>query len=119
MMESDVTLLPSIIEAVEVVEAVEGTQWIPDWLQGDTFFSEYDFWRFAAISDDRLCFGCSIYDKMVFSGAELRFEFPYLEIVDANLIFAYIHPNCRCVLTRVINPLDFTQFDSLSWLLET
>jgi hypothetical protein len=43
----------------------------------------------------------------VFTGLELRAAFPWLEIVDANTIWARVHPNCRCKLWRITNPLDY------------
>jgi hypothetical protein len=111
MTESEATQLPSIIEVVGVVEAVEGRQRIPSWLQGNTFFSQNDLWLFSAVVDDHTCFDCQLYDKMVSAGDELCGEFPYMEIIDENMILAMVHPHCRCILTRIVNLLDTVQFD--------
>ena len=69
-------------------------------------------WLFTAAVDDRTCFNCSLYDKMIYTGDELRGEFPWLEIIDEDTILAMVHPNCRCILTRLVNPLDVLQFDA-------
>jgi hypothetical protein len=111
MTENEATQLPSIIDAVLAVEAVEGTLWIPDWLRSNTYFSQNDLWLFAAVVDDHTCFDCQIYDKMVYSGDELRSEFPYMEIIDETTILALVHPHCRCILTRIVSLLDSVQFD--------
>ena len=77
----------AVVEAVLYVEKIlswqEAQTRIPFWLQGQTFFSEWDFWTFTAIMDDRTCFSCNVLDKMMFTGLELRMDFPYLEIIDA------------------------------------
>lgn len=109
-MDSDIPL--SVIEAVEEVERL--AQWetfkrIPDNLSGQSFFGEFDFWLFMAIEDDVTCFSCKVLDKIVFTGLELRGAFQYLQIVDGNTILALVHPNCRCVLLRITNLLDYIQ----------
>jgi hypothetical protein len=48
-----------------------------------------------------MCRDCEEYDGQSFSGEELRLVFPYLEIVDQDLIYPKVHPNCRCALIRV------------------
>jgi hypothetical protein len=115
---------PSLaIKAIEAIEAVIAVQeqldWeeikrIPDWLRSQTFFGEFDLWLLQTIepADDRICFGCTVLDKIVFTGLELRSAFPWLEVIDANTIMAKVHPNCRCKLLRITNPLDYI---TISW----
>jgi len=115
---NDTLSLP--IDAVRAVEAVqEQTEWetikrIPDDLKGTSFFGEFDIWLFQTIepADERICFACNVLDKIIFTGMELRAAFPWMMIVHANLILALVHPNCRCTLTRITNPLDYIQ---LAW----
>jgi len=112
ILENESLLCSQIVEAVEQVERLE--EWetikrIPDDLRGQSFFGEYDFWLFQTIepSDDRICFACTVLDKIIFTGLELRGAMPYLQIIDGNTILAGIHPNCRCKLLRITNPLDY------------
>ncbi len=116
---SSPSLLRDVAAAVEAVLCVEDFLcWqeaqtrIPDWLQSQTFFSERDFWKFTAIMDDRTCFTCNILDKIMFTGAELRLLFPCMVLFDFDTILAYLHPHCRCILTRMVSLLDYTQLDA-------
>jgi len=68
-----------------------------------TFFGKNDLWMYLAIMDDRTCDTCIRYDTAdVWHGNELRREFPYLEIHDENTIRVNAHPNCRCLLIRLV-----------------
>ncbi len=78
---------------------------------GVSYFSEHDWWYFQAITDDRTCFPCNTNDKTTFTGDELLDMFPYLEIGDENTILAWVHPNCRCILIRISDPLDYLGLD--------
>lgn len=70
---------------------------------GVTFFSENDVWLFDATLDTKVCPLCRAADEISqFRGNNLRMNFPYLEIIDENTIEPNVHPNCRCVLKRVI-----------------
>lgn len=106
------------LEAIEAAEAVmaikaqldwETIKRIPDDLRGQTFFGQFDLWLFETIepADDKICFSCNVLDKIVFTGLELQSAFPWMQILDANHILALVHPNCRCILTRITNPLDY------------
>jgi hypothetical protein len=109
---SDLALvLESVLGVEEVLAWQEAQARIPSWLRGNTFFSERDFWVFTAVMDDRTCFHCNILDKVLFTGLELRLAFPYLEIIDVKTVLARVHPHCRCILTRVTNPLDLARLD--------
>src|SRR5512143_2904567 len=79
-----VAVVAAVLQVEELLQWQEAQARIPFWLQGQTFFSEWDFWAFTSIMDDRTCFSCNVLDKMVFAGAELRADFPYLEIIDGN-----------------------------------
>ena len=117
---SSSSLAAEAVEAVEAVSALEAyLEWetikrIPDYLRGQSFFGEYDLWLFQTIepADKRICFSCTVLDKIVWTGLELRSAFPWLEIVDGNTIWARVHPNCRCKLSRITNPLDYI---TISW----
>jgi hypothetical protein len=103
----------SVVEAVDQTlqqEAFDEVSKIPSFLKGYmTFFGEYDYWLFMTVepSDDRICFSCQVLDKMIFTGLELRSAFPFLIIEDGYTIRAFVHPNCRCVLIRITNPMDY------------
>jgi len=81
-----------------------------------SFFSQYDLWIYHAVLDDRLCLTCLDNEKTprIF-GNELRAKFPYLEIIDENTINAKVHPNCRCLLTRITE----WDIDTLKWFIQT
>ncbi len=104
-------VVAAVLQVEELLKWQEAQTRIPFWLQGTTFFSEWDFWTFNSIVDDRTCFSCNVLDKIMFTGLELRLAFPYLEIIDENTILAHVHPNCRCLLTRITSLLDYTQLD--------
>jgi hypothetical protein len=92
----------SAVRAVAAIKRIDREQY-PETV---TFFSEKDQWIFNAVSDIRVCELClSFEDIGIFSGDLLRTFFPYLEIVDVDEIEANVHPNCRCMLKRIINPL--------------
>ncbi len=119
---SSPSLLRDVAAAVEAVLCVEDfLNWqeaqtrIPVWLQNQTFFSEWDYWKFTAIMDDRTCFVCNVLDKILFTGAELRLVFPFMVLFDFDTILAYVHPHCRCILTRMISILDYTQLDTFPY----
>ena len=71
---------------------------------GTTFFSENDLWLFQETLDTRVCELCRTAAQIgIFRGNNLRVNFPYLEIVDVNTIYPNVHPNCRCVLHRILH----------------
>lgn len=119
---------PAIIDAVDAVLSVQkqlalegAIQRIPDGLRGNSFFGEFDLWLYQTIEpdDNRICFNCRVLDKITWTGLELRLAFPYLEIIDTNTILVYVHPNCRCTLTRITDPLAYLQLDlgpGMDWL---
>ncbi len=115
-MESQLTRLESITEVVAVVQAVEGAKLRKDipLRPGVTFFSKQDYWLYQEIQDERICQVCRANaDIGVFNGLHLRARFPYLVILDENMIGGLesgggglAHPNCRCFLIRQIIPME-------------
>jgi len=96
--------------AVEAVEAVLKAKHRIDREQyplSTTFFSVLDRWLYYAVSDTKVCPTCMFFENQQpaggYSGDWLRGNFPYLEILDVDEIAANVHPNCRCVLKRIIN----------------
>jgi len=70
------------VKLIEVVRAVAETR----------------FYRYIAISDNKTCECCQAYDGRLFTEAEMRDEFPYLQQRDQYVFYPRVHPNCRCVL---------------------
>lgn len=92
------------MRAVQAVKALaEDKSWIPEEFRGKrTFFSDWDLWQYHYVHDERVCNVCAGHgDMSVIVGSKIRLLFPYLEIVDWELIFAMEHPNCRCTLVRI------------------
>ena len=76
---------------------------IPDW-KNIIFFGKHTMWRYVEKSDDRLCPECRFYaTKPIYFGDALRAFFPYLEIMDEDTIRVNVHPNCRCILKRMVD----------------
>jgi len=57
------------------------------------------------VFDDRTCERCLPHAGL-YAGNDLRVAFPYLEIIDEDLIYANVHPRCRCYLVRTVNIMD-------------
>ena len=92
-----------IARVVEIVRAVEAKRIDFPTRYGVTFFSENDVWLFDATLDSKVCKVCRVAEEIgEFRGNNLRLNFPYWEIIDENTILPHVHPNCRCVLKRVI-----------------
>ncbi len=90
------------LQLIEIAEAVEAVTHIPDDLSGITFFSENDSWILHTSGQDNVCDACdALAGESIFQGTHLRLFFPFLEIIDENVIAAKIHPNCNCYLTRI------------------
>ena len=96
--------MQSLIEAIHAVELVKAIKRIPDELRGHSFFSQFDLWQYEVITDDKTCSPCLDLDTRFYYGDELRGEFFFMQVIDANTIEAHIHPNCRCVLNRITEP---------------
>lgn len=97
-------MLPQLISVVKAVDAVTR---IPEHRLGVTFFSEEDVWIFDATLDNRTCVLCRTAEEIrEFRGNNLRVNFPYLEIIDMNTIYPNVHPNCRCVLRRLLHEYE-------------
>jgi len=103
--------LAPLIRAVEAVQAVQkAKKRKPPTRPGVTFFSEADTWLFNARADTKVCRLCRLYEQWgEIRGDQLRTEFPYLKIIDENMIAGsepdgrgLVHPNCRCFLTRLL-----------------
>lgn len=89
---------------VQVAKVVDATQRKPEEYHYQSFFGEYDLWLYV-VEDytKRLCETCEKHARtQVFRGTELRGTFPYLEIRDEDMIYAGVHPRCRCFLFRII-----------------
>jgi hypothetical protein len=48
------------------------------------------------LANPKLCEDCLGYDGKVFYGDSVRYEFPYLRIIDENTINPNVHPHCEC-----------------------
>ncbi len=93
-----------IVEAVLAVQLVdEAAKRIPGGLRGLTFYGENDEWLFLSSGHPHMCSDCSAYDGDVYSGKELRSTFRYHKILDKNTIAALVHPNCTCLLIRMVS----------------
>jgi len=94
-----------MISAVEAILAVQEKTWIPTDLDTPkTFFSENDWWQYGKSYGANMCHQCDFFgDVHFFSGTDIRLSFPYLEIVDEDTIYPWVHPNCNCILTRVLS----------------
>ncbi len=80
---------------------------IPEEFRYRTYFSIYDGWLYHFVSDDRLCERCAEFAvEQLFAGNDIRFRFPYLEVIDTEEIEVNVHPHCRCYLTRMVNVND-------------
>ena len=93
-----------LIRAVQIVQVVDAVQRKPEEFKRQSFFGEYDLWLYVAVYDERLCKRCeALAKRQVFRGTELRSLFKDLEIHDEDLIFANVHPHCRCQLLRILS----------------
>lgn len=87
-----------ILEAVQAVKRVR---------EQATFYLSTDLWSYHAFSDHKLCDYCRAYDGLIFPGDQLWIMFPYLLIVDKDLILPHVHmalwgkDTCRCTLVRI------------------
>ena len=70
-----------------------------------TFYSTIDQWLMHMIFDERTCDVCFNHEAE-YAGSQLRSVFPYHEIQTEELIYAKVHPYCRCRLVRVPRPED-------------
>ena len=88
---------PTPEQAVMAVQAVlEALKRKPGWLKDprQSFFGALDLWFYLAISDDKTCWTCEMLNQGIYNGIDLRTLFPYLEIISANQMLPYVHPNC-------------------------
>ena len=91
------------LAAVQAIRVVKALPRKPEGYEQFTFYSEYDTWLFHSVWDGRRCPLCAMYEQAEYwRGDQLRTEFPYHEIVDENTIEAHVHPNCRCILVRLL-----------------
>lgn len=102
--------MAAVVDLIQAVQAVqEAESRIPGELQNFTFFSEHDLWLFDALGDPAVrCELCDHHNGNVFPGRTIRFEWPYLQILDVNRIGGpapggggLVHPNCKCRLHRM------------------
>lgn len=89
---------------VQLLKTLDAIQRKPEEYKRQSFFGEYDLWLYVAVYDEKLCDKCEAFARQqVFRGTELRSNFQYLEIHDADLIFVNVHPHCRCQLLRILS----------------
>jgi hypothetical protein len=99
--------LDSIVNWEPQQEAIKR---IPSDLKHTSFFSAFDLYTYKAITDDRTCKTCMIYDNMILSGDLIRAYYPYLEIIGQDQILPKVHPNCRCTILRVTDLSDYIDY---------
>lgn len=92
----------------QAVQAIIDKSWIPEELQGNSFFGNYDLWEYFALGDlDNECEWCRRYATQTFTGTQLRQVFPDLEIQDEDNIYPNVHmtlwgkETCKCLLIRI------------------
>lgn len=98
-----------MLKAIQAVRMFQDKKWIPEHLKELSYFSQYDLWHYMAVSDERRCELCDVNDGVDMAGDVLRGKFEYLEIIDENMIYPNVHPNCRCMLIRVAAPTEFLE----------
>ena len=82
---------------------IEAKKRIPTKYKGTTFFSPYDIWFYNARSDFKVCPDCTKLELgYTYMGNEIRGLMPYLQITGKDRIDVFIHPHCRCFLSRYI-----------------
>lgn len=94
-----------VIQAVQAIQIFKDSRTRIFIETPQTFYSRLDEWLYIEISDTRLCETCranAILEGGVYEGNRLRSFFPYHEILDENTIKVNEHPNCRCVLVRIV-----------------
>lgn len=97
-----------MISAVQAVITTEAVKRKPSKYKVTSFFGSYDFWRYHAVFDKKLCQTCMDYAKtQYFVGSHLRARFQYLEIENVNMIKVKVHPHCRCELHRITDPAEY------------
>jgi hypothetical protein len=103
-------MMISIVEqVVQSVVSANDKRWIPENLEDYTFFAHTDYWEFFSENPDldTICEYCNRYDTQAFMGAELRSQFPDLQIQDQDFIYPNVHmtlwgkETCKCILRRV------------------
>jgi len=100
---------------IRAVEAVKAVQRIPE-DSAHSFFGMEDIWHYIPVWDERLCDRCLKHARNeYYVGRHLRAIMPYLEIANENRIDANIHPNCRCYLTRVTDPMEYVMATAIIW----
>ncbi len=88
---------------ITIIDVLEAYRWIPQEFKKYAFFGADDQWLYVKSGNPHLCEDCEGYDGTIFSGDELRSEFPYLRIIDQNAINPNVHPHCECLLIRLEN----------------
>jgi hypothetical protein len=99
--------LDDIVEWTPTDEAIKR---IPTDLKHTSFFSAFDLYQYRAITDDRTCRTCMIYDDMILSGDLIRAYYPFMEIIGQDQILPHVHPNCRCTILRVTDLSDYITY---------
>jgi len=101
----------SAVAVVSSVVAVDAVKRIPPEYKR-SFFGELDLWLYVVEDySERLCEECEAHAvTKVFRGTQLRSTFEYLRIEDEDMIYAGVHPNCRCYLYRVIGPEQYLRW---------
>lgn len=98
----------TLIQVARAVQAVIDKSWIPQELQGTSFFGNNDLWEYFELGDpDVECLYCKRYANMAFAGSQLRQVFPDLVIQGPDDIYPNVHQTlwgketCKCQLIRV------------------
>lgn len=98
-----------MLNAAQIVKAAQAVQLyttqtdarrIPEEFRGPSYFGTFDEWIYNTEESDTVCEVCESYNQTHFFGNEIRAEFPYWQIIDFNVIYPSVHPNCRCKLVR-------------------
>ena len=109
-----------LLNLIELVQAVEARNRIPDDLKNTHPYSIFALWTYYALGDpDSKCNYCSQFDGQTFTGADLRVMFPDHEW-DGSDIYPNVHmtlwgkDTCKCRLIREPNdepPIHFSPWN--------
>lgn len=92
-----------IVQPVEIVQVSEAVLALERFLESDltSFFAATDFWSYEN-NGDNVCTLCGAFNNEIMSGDLVQSTFGDLEIIDSMTIAVNVHPNCKCLLKRVV-----------------
>jgi hypothetical protein len=93
--------LTELVDVVRAVQVFEAKKRKPVYFGDVTVYGANDEWQFVASFGANMCPECEGYHDSIYFGTSLRGDFEYHVIMDVNLIYAKVHPNCSCTLIRV------------------